>query len=443
MWGEFKRKGKKEKMSFPRPPHNCGGSANALVVEKRESSWIPACAGMTNFLYFFRYRFILTPRFLFKTVAIITLLAFITTNASLAQSAPAINASAEAVDVKPLTADISIPKELGTIESQHAAEGAKGAFDPLLLRTFPDQDTKSKVMMDYLKKGEIAGAEMAALFPTEAGSTSGGNEQEASFYGIEDWKLYEENYVAYLRAVERRDDILKALGTLRKELDALREKIYSPGLNKFHEQREAFYEEREGLVEFVRYVSEANQQVDNSTLSKHSVIPAKAGIHEQKNLLQEPANLDPRFSAQQDGGSVSLIGGRGDDKLAGRLDLYPHLSVLIRSIDQNESLDPKKMNSELRQMAKNFKEKYSQKLDRETLMKVNKSEQAFVTGQLDMGRFLKILAEAGRSAGIELELPLSMKELLDNSESLAAIKGTALFKEFEKWIIQTESEVVT
>ena len=87
----------------------------------------------------------------------------------------------------------SIQKLLAHLAAQYgfdlaAVEGAKGKLDASLIRSFPDDVLKRKVMDAYLNRSELTGAGLAAIM----------NDQGMDFYGIEDWPLYEQNYLGGL-----------------------------------------------------------------------------------------------------------------------------------------------------------------------------------------------------------------------------------------------------
>jgi len=75
-----------------------------------------------------------------------------------------------------------------------SVEGASGYFDTSLLRAFPDEKIRVEVLTGYLNKGELSGAGLASIL----------NERSELFFGMEDWKLYERNYLAWLDASRKR-----------------------------------------------------------------------------------------------------------------------------------------------------------------------------------------------------------------------------------------------
>ncbi|MBI3316504.1 MAG: phosphotransferase [Candidatus Omnitrophica bacterium] len=128
----------------------------------------------------------------------------------------------------------SIQKLIEFLEKQYGVnlvgvEGAKGKLDTTLFRAFPENEIKAKVFNAYLEKGEWTGAQMAAI----------GN-SKALYHGLEDWEIYKKNFLTFQAVVGRREENLKKLEETERDLDRQRARIYSPGLNQFHNQRKAF-----------------------------------------------------------------------------------------------------------------------------------------------------------------------------------------------------------
>ncbi|GEM_PF-3545556 len=108
-----------------------------------------------------------------------------------------------------IEAQKNIGKILGFLQQRHGLnhvylEGGEGRLDVSRLSRFLDQDMKNSVMEKYLGKGEISGAEYAALM----------SNAPAEYYGIENKKLYDLNRKLLLEAEksrQRRDLILFSL----------------------------------------------------------------------------------------------------------------------------------------------------------------------------------------------------------------------------------------
>ncbi len=126
-----------------------------------------------------------------------------------------------------------------------AVEGAAGSLDPVLFRSFPEKKANQKVLSDYLNRGELSGAGVAAIL----------NEKESRYEGIENWALYERNYFAYLDALKSQAQVLEALRARKKQWDRERQKAYSKPLNELREKIQAFREERIEFYDFLKYLS--------------------------------------------------------------------------------------------------------------------------------------------------------------------------------------------
>ncbi len=229
--------------------------------------------------------------FLLRLTALATCLFFTTTNVTWGQPAGAILEDIPRIAIG--LDDLKIPEDMGSIQFTHqeadtdkfvlyvqdahgifdaqenirrmieyfrekygveavAVEGSKGGLDPTLLRSFPDDFVKKKVMNQYKELGELSGADMAAIL----------NPKPSRFYGIEDWRLYEENFAAYVAADENREEINKKIEALKHALDQKRPQIFSVPLNRFHEKTDAFHEEKSGMFELLKYLVEVESRTE-------------------------------------------------------------------------------------------------------------------------------------------------------------------------------------
>ncbi len=261
-----------------------------------------------------------------------------------------------------------------------ALEGAAGGIDPTLFRTFPDSFIKQKVLTDYLKRGELTGAEMAA----------GLNPLEGTYHGIEDWDLYQKHYLAHLKAVEKKEAVLKVLTGIRKTLDVKREKVYSATLNEFYNQLRSFEKENAHLLELLSYLVQIKKG-DGSIFSK-----------------------------------------------------YSDLEKLYRSFEFEKEGERKNQNIEsyVRQMADRFKANYVKRMNIKQEMTFHRSYQLFVTGQMETGQFLKYLVETGESFGVKARLTPTLLKVLGHSETLGTIKGTKLFDELQSFTREIEDTLI-
>lgn len=257
-----------------------------------------------------------------------------------------------------------------------AVEGAKDNLDPTIFKTFPDEFVKKKILNQYAAKGEISGPELSSIF----------SPFKSTYFGIEDWKIYQQNYNAYLQAVSLQGKVLERLENLRKSLDEKRASLYSPEFNQFHEKVSAFRDEKLDLFQFLKFL----------------------------------ASLD------KEGSRITE-------------DRFPHLFPVFKASitedpSQNENIDVT-----LRKMADHLKKKGEGKFSAQDAKEFNEKYQNFVTAQIDSGSFLKFLVDSGKKIGVSPKLSPKMRELLGQTETLSMIKGTKLFEELETLLNDFES----
>ncbi|GEM_PF-4589248 len=357
---------------------------------------------------------------IFRFTAFVTSLVFTTTNVSWGQLGSPVGLAPGSSSAQFRFDRIRIPSELGRIESQQksnpdaplivfiedahaildaqantrklihylkgrygidlvAVEGGQGPFDVTLFRAFPDEKVKKKVFTEYLQRAELSAPEIAAIL----------DEEGIEYHGIENWRLYEENYLAYLAAMGEREKLLTKLKALKSEFDQKRETLYAPKLNAFHKHVAAFQTEQTHLLELLKYLSGLTKE-----------------LH---------ANLGN----------------------------YPHLAGLFDYLEKESALPRESVEISVRRLAVSFVQKYQSKLGRKTSMDLNAANQAFLSGQMDAGAFLRKLIEASRTIGLKPKLTAEMQEILGYTEMLSSIRGTKLFDELQAFLEETEERLVT
>lgn len=254
-----------------------------------------------------------------------------------------------------------------------ALEGGSGKLDATLFRAFPDAFIKTKVMREYFERGELSGPAMASILNPEA----------ASYHGIEDWNLYEENYLAYLQAVREKDALHQKILETKKSLDRESDKVFSPGLKTFHRHTDAFYGETENFSGFLSYLKTAAP----------------------KRLLEK----------------------------------YPQLLTLIQSAGEADPKSQALAESSIRKLAETFKKNHLSQLSKNERMEFEKSNQFYQTGQIDPGQMLDTLTRFGKKAGVNPKLTPVMKNLLSARRTLESLKGTKVFEELEALLTEVEA----
>ena len=285
-----------------------------------------------------------------------------------------------------IDAQENIAKILGHLRKDYgvdlvALEGAKGRLEPILLRSFPDEAAKRKVLAGYEKRAELSGPEMAAVL--QAG--------DAEYRGIEDWDLYEKNYAAYLRAQQKKDGLLTLWNAEKQTLDQERASVYTPELIEFEDNWESFRSDRSSLIDLLLYLSEF------------------AGL-----LVSRDANQTAYVQLPQ------LVESIGDEKTG-----------------RSEALTPL-----VRKIADDFKTQYLRGMGVKTEMNFYSKYQSFMTGKITAGQMLQFLVRTGAEHGKRPKLTSELKRLLGHTELLSEIKGSQLFEELQRFLGEVEASLV-
>lgn len=246
-------------------------------------------------------------------------------------------------------------------------EGAQGPLDPTLLKTFPDRFAGERVFEDYLSKGELSGAELAAISP---GS-------RASFLGVEDWGIYRANHSAFINARRDQPEAERALTQAEEELNGMKKVLRDPALIRLHELREDFYRDKGGLGDLLNFFYSAIQ-----SSSEKDFLRAKA-----PQLLP----LIESVSLPQDDGIQKTV-----TQLAEELG--------SRLVGTWNSAEERRFGSLL---------------------------QNYRTGALDSGSFLLELAAYGAKAGIRPSWTPAMRRLMLTRERLSALRGGGILDQLE------------
>jgi len=257
-----------------------------------------------------------------KSVAFLTLVVFLFSQNSLTGISFAQPAQASDVSRIPRIQQVNIPNEIGTVEEVYDAnpggesplivyiqdahcnfeaqsnirkiidvlqkdhalglvtvEGGSGRIDPLLYRAFPDAQIKHRVIEDYVRRGEMSGAEYAAIV----------NDRESDFWGIEDMKAYYENKKAFLEAIVNQGRIDARLARVEKEIAAIREKIYTPALKELSQKTAAFDAGRLDMLSYVAYLESLRKKYVKGE-SFPEITKLLQAMKREKAISQEKVN---------------------------------------------------------------------------------------------------------------------------------------------------------
>jgi phosphoenolpyruvate-protein kinase (PTS system EI component)/SAM-dependent methyltransferase len=140
---------------------------------------------------------------------------------------------------------------------QVALEGASDRLDPKILRSFPDPKTLNAVLAEFQSQGHLPGSVAAAIL----------EDPKISYWGIEDWGLYEEGIGYYLEALKRQTEISDRLSGIREKLDKEKERKYSGKLLEIDRLLESFEANKASLPEVLKKLSEVKMPPKGSELA--------------------------------------------------------------------------------------------------------------------------------------------------------------------------------
>jgi len=144
-------------------------------------------------------------------------------------------------------AQSNISKILESIMKQYpnqvnlvAVEGSVGNIDTSPFAEFSDVDIKREVADYFMKKGKITGPEFLSITGTH----------KFTIYGIENKKLYDENYKAFLDSLPFRNKSGNYYNYMFNILSSLKHYIYGPKLKEFDKSLTDYQHGKIGFMEY-------------------------------------------------------------------------------------------------------------------------------------------------------------------------------------------------
>lgn len=251
-------------------------------------------------------------------------------------------------------------------------EGAEGKLDPLLLKTFPDKKIQNQVLGEYLNRSEVTGAELAALL----------NPDQAHYEGLENWDVYEANYLAYMQADRSAQKAKEVIHKINRRLDGEREQVYSPALLEFHQIHQDFRHDRIGLSGFLAHIRDIKNNSARSYL---------------KDALEQ----------------------------------YSSVKALISVLEFEKETNDAAAANDLKRLLDHFKRKYFERLDSRQQQQWNALAQSYSVEELDTSGYLKEILQIADEVGVEAKLPASLERLSHQNETVSMLKGTRLMHELD------------
>ena len=124
-----------------------------------------------------------------------------------------------------------------------AVEGAEDYIDMQEVNSMPNQPLKEAITEYFFKRGRITGVEYLAL--TDPSS-------KFKIYGIEDRKVYDQNYDAYLKTVSLKKQVEELYKVIQDLFNVIKRKVYSKELIQFDEK---VYGHKAGQVSLNDYMN--------------------------------------------------------------------------------------------------------------------------------------------------------------------------------------------
>ena len=166
-----------------------------------------------------------------------------------------------------------------------ALEGGAGKLDPVIFRAFPDRETKESVFNEYLKRGEISGAEWASIL----------NEKPGAFWGVEDKKLYRLNKDAFVRTQHERGNLLHELERVKKLLDEFKRELYSNDLKELDTLVASFRQHHVEIEPLLTFLEKFEPHTAYPTITKLLAI-SEADLKAQKEKFLAELAAEDLFS---------------------------------------------------------------------------------------------------------------------------------------------------
>lgn len=254
-----------------------------------------------------------------------------------------------------------------------ALEGASSELDPQFFRSFPDQKLLKKIFKDYYERAELSGAAAASVFA----------ETDVRFQGVEDWPLYEQALLDYLRALESETLVLASLKELKLDLNSSKQKNYSTDLLKADRAWEAFEENQTQILETIKVLA--------------SIKNPAAG-----SLIELLMRVEPQGET-----------GQGQDT-----ELKAAVEVVRAGLDKNPAAQKKE------------------------LMELNRCLQAYQTGEMNAQEFAVRIKKLAEGLSLALQFSRPLRELSAMQMRLESMRGTKLLKEFEAYAADIKRELV-
>jgi len=181
-----------------------------------------------------------------------------------------------------------------------AVEGSTGLIDTAPFSQFPDKDIKNEVATYFMKKGRITGPEFLSIT----------SDLPFTIWGIEDETAYKENYDAFVKTVNTREQIKGTLALLGRDLDTLKKNIFSPALKEIDSRMRDYRDNKIQFIDWAQYLT-ARAKALRIGLDKYP------NFNQQNRVVEFEAKIDFNKVDAERGALVDIITKKlGKDKLS-------------------------------------------------------------------------------------------------------------------------------
>ncbi|MCM8780908.1 MAG: zinc ABC transporter substrate-binding protein, partial [Candidatus Omnitrophica bacterium] len=265
-----------------------------------------------------------------------------------------------------LTAQESIVKLLDNLLTNYnvrlvTQEGSAGYIDTSFLATFPIEDIKQKTAQHFMEQGRLSAAEFFTICSKE----------DIALYGIEDEELYTKDLEAFRYILQTNGSALNHIKALKDSLEALEPYIYT-----------------QEMIELTR----------NCVLHKDGKIAFTKHWEYISNLAKK----------------TGVISGN-----------YPNISLLLKAISLENTIDFNKADREKEEIVKLL----SEKLDKPELEKFLLKGLSFKLGKLSKGDFYVYLKEIAERQKVDLSKFKELNSYIDYVTLYEAIDILEIFNE--------------
>ncbi|GEM_PF-5907166 len=276
-------------------------------------------------------------------------------------------------------------------------EGGEGKLDNLFFKSFPDKDLKEKILNSYLTKGDLSGGETASILF---------DGYDTAYYGIENQKLYDENKKAFLKALEKEQEISRRLDNIQTELNQKAKLILNSEVLEFRTKKAAFEKEEINLLEYVKFLS---------SLSKSSVI------------ARSPKEATKQSTSTEIASASSVTQPRNDVQTT-----YPELAKILNAETNEKTFTGEDYDAATTKLIKSFQKKVLPKLPKPKQMEINQMIQLNQIGQLSQGMLVKRMEDLSKEMNFFFETPAVLKPAAHHAQTISSIKGTRVFDELKR-----------